>query len=956
MKNNLVHLLSFLFPLAIFLYFCILGKSMMVLVKFPGSSLRSWLISPTLGFSLQILIVSIINQAGYPVEKFGRWEATITSLLAIGILVWKKPSFNLRLLTPFIGAALIVLVYSGWPLMKLGLGWLSYCNDDMANYCLAAKRSLHHAFFQVPTLEELTGGDYSQCYWFIYVRNFSRYGCELLLASVSEVSGKNPLFVFMSTIVALGMTVPLGVAALVRSSHSKYKAMVLASWLVSLNPLFFLGVFYQLIAQVAGVALLCATAALLMQERFLWKRKCLLQQALVLGTLGGALCITYPEITPFLGLGFLLWIAIKSIQAKGIFWKPILLGLFGGVIALFWVRYNLFVYIVTLYNQIQHGTSTTLESDALFPYFLVPSGLPALFGFSALADPFTKIEGYCYMAIATFFLFLWIVAVIHSFQKGKAAGCIAMVMIGMGGWLFYKQVGFGLFKLAMFMQPFIAIELALFFCRFRLLPSLLGLLIYCGLQLPVGIFYGISSLGLANSRFVEVPGISESQLLIKEPFSEKVLSLKSSHIVIEKFLACLINQPGQILNINRNFDDIFFIYNLPLFFQAAIKKIHPYAENIFLEESLLSDYHSLFNQQRLLGTSVIQLKKEKYSDAKIIRPLDDVEPFNGLLSLVNHKEKSSFFQPALTVLNKAYLTYIFSDQGQHYYASFNRKKISFYQKQKDPYSSSESIAGIGRYFLFEVTSPSPELYLRVAVTKSILNNGRTKLFKHALVKGEYDLPANFKGNGAANLFIGPLSPLIINGSSYLALDFGEEGQLLEKDTTGIMSLFRKTKRIDPRYLIGYARDISAITAEQYATMERPRSIKDFPKDLAEAKTLEFSGWYEDGWISQHSYVVLGPRKQGEDLVIKGIIPGTEKFISERQAVTVSVNGISICDQQKLKTGPFELIFHSPSDEKKSTSTRIDIEFSEVDKLPTPDDRPVSAKINYLGFDSSQQAH
>lgn len=139
-------------------------------------------------------------------------------------------------------------------------------------------------------------------------------------------------------------------------------------------------------------------------------------------------------------------------------------------------------------------------------------------------------------------------------------------------------------------------------------------------------------------------------------------------------------------------------------------------------------------------------------------------------------------------------------------------------------------------------------------------------------------------------------------------------------------------------------------------MERPRSIKDFPKDLAEAKTLEFSGWYEDGWISQHSYVVLGPRKQGEDLVIKGIIPGTEKFISERQAVTVSVNGISICDQQKLKTGPFELIFHSPSDEKKSTSTRIDIEFSEVDKLPTPDDRPVSAKINYLGFDSSQQAH
>ena len=909
------------------------------------------MISPTLGFSLQILIVSIINQAGYPVERFGRSEAIITGVLSIGILAWKKPSFNLRLLAPFIGASFIVLAFAGWPLFKLGLSWLSYCNDDMANYCLAAKRFLHYGFFQVPTLEELTGGDYSQCYWFMYVRNFSRYGCECLLAWVSAASGKNPLFVFMPTIVALGMTIPLGVAALVRASNSKYKAMVLASWLLSLSPLFLLGIFYQLIAQVAGVALLCATAALLMQERFPWKGKLLLQQALILGTLGGALCITYPEITPFLGLGFLLWMAIKSIQKKGIFWKPMLLGLCGGVIALFWVRYNLFVYIVTLYNQIQHGTSTTLESDSLFPYFLVPSGLPALFGFSALADPFTKIEGYCYMVIATFFLLLWIFTVIDSMRKGKAAGCIAIVMIGMGSLLFYKQVGFGLFKLAMFMQPFIAIELALFFCSLRLLPSLIGLLIYCGLQLPVGIFYGTSSLGLPNSRFVEIPGISGSDLLIKKIFPEKVLSLKSSHLVIEKFLACLINQPCQILNINRYFEDLVpsgELQKLPL--NNFIIQIHPYAQDIFSEKQLLSQYHSLFNQQQLLGTSVIQLKKEKYADAKIIRPLNDVEPFNGLLSLTNHKEKSSFFESDFPSKKETYLSFIHSDQGEHYYNLANsKKKISFYQKQKDPYSPNQSMAGIGRYFLFEVTSPSPELYLRVAVTKSILGNGRTKLFEHAVIKGEHDLPANFKGDGAANLFIGPLNPLFINGVSYLALDFGEEGQLPEKDTTGIMSLFRKTKRIDPRYLTGYARDISAITGEKYATMERPRSIKDFPNDLAEAKTLEFSGWYEDGWISQHSYVVLGPRKQGEDLVIKGIIPGTEKFISEGQTITVSVNGISLCDQQKLKTGPFELTFSMPKDDKKKNSTRIDIEFSGVEKLATPDDRPVAAKISYLGL-------
>jgi len=953
MKNILVHLLSFLFPLVIFLYFCMVGKATMVLVKFPGSSLRSWLISPTLGFSLQILIVSIINQAGYPVEQFGRWEALIIALLATGILVWKKPSLHLRLLAPFIATSLVVLAFAGWPLLKLGLGWLSYCNDDMANYCLAAKRSLYHGFFQVPTLEELTGDDYSQCYWFMYVRGFARYGSELLLASVSAVSGKNPLFVFMSTIVALGMTIPPGIAALVRASHSKYKAMVLASWLLSLSPLFLLGIFYQLIAQVAGVALLCGTAALLMQERFPWKGKFLLQQALILGTLGGALCITYPEITPFLGLGVLLWMAIKSIQKKGIFWKPMLLGLCGGVIALFWLRYNLFVYIVTLYNQIQHGTSTTLESDSLFPYFLVPSGLPALFGFFALADPFTKIEGYCYMVIATFFLLIWIVAVTHSLQKGKAAGCIAAVMIGMGGWLFYKQIGFGLFKLAMFMQPFIAIELALFVCSLRLLPSLIGLLIYCGLQLPIGIFYGISSLGLPNSRFVEVPGISELELLTKEPFSEKILSLKSSHIVIEKFLACLVKQSNQVLNISSPLKNIITADNLP--YKYLINCFHPYAEDIPIGDHLLFEYYSLFNQQQIFNTKFTYLKHQNHTDAKIIRPLDDVEPFNRLLFSADREKQFYFFQPELPMLNEACLTFTQSDQGQHYYNFHNRKKISFYQKQEDPYSSNQSMAGIGRYFLFEVRHPSAELYLRIAVTKSILGNERTHLFEHALVKGKYDLPANFKGNGAANLFIGPLSPLLINGVSYLALDFGEDGQLLPKDNTGIMSLFRKDKIVDSRYLLGYARDISAMTLEKYKTMVRPREISSFPKDLAEAKTLEFSGWYEDGWISQHSYVVLGPKKQGEDLVLKGVIPGTGKFLSAGQTVTISVNGMSLCDQQKLNTGPFEVTFSVPKDDKKMNSTRIDIEFSEVEKLAAPDDRPVSAKINYLGFTSSQQA-
>jgi hypothetical protein len=942
------HLLAFLLPLALFLYFCIIGKAFMVIVRFPGSSLRSWLLAPILGFSLQILIVSIINQAGYPVIQFGRCEAIITAILAIGILAWKRPSFNLRLLAPFLTIALIVLAYTGWPLCKLGLSWLSYCNDDMANYCLAAKRSLYHGFFQVPTVAELTGGDYSQCYWFLYVRNFSRYGSELLLASVSAVSEENPLLIFMSTIIALGMTIPLGVAALVRASHSRYKVMVLASLLISLSPLFLLGIFYQLVAQMAGIALLCAAAALLMQDNMPWKRRFLMREALVLGTLEAAFSITYPEITPFLGLGFLFWIVIKSIHTKRFFVRPLILGCCGGLVALVWVRYNLFVYVVTLCLQINHGTSTLLESDALFPYFLVPSGMPALFGFSALADQFKTVEGYCYLSLSIVMLILWMIIVIHSLRKGRGTGSIAAVMIGMGGWLFYQRVGFGLFKLAMLIQPFIAIELALLVCSWRLLPSLIAFGIYCGLQIPTGIFYGISSLGLPNSRFVEVTGISGSQLTIEDIDSKTSLSLKNSHIVIEKFLACLIKQPDQSLNIIRPFKDIVGSTNLP--FENFIKQFHPYAKNIFLEEGLLAEYHALLNQQQLLGTTVVQSQKDLSPDRVVIRSFDEAEPFNRFLSLIERKKKPHFFEPEKIYPNEIYLSFIHSVEGNHYYnLSDSKKKISFYQKQKDFYSSNQSIAGIGRYFLFEVRPPSQELYLRVAVTRSILGDEKTKLFEHAVVKGTHNVAADFKGEGAANLFIGPVTPVVLHGANYLALDFGEDGQLLSKNNNGIMSLFRKNQRVDPRYLVGYARDISAITVDQYHTMVRPREISSFPKDLAEATTLEFSGWYEDGWISQRSYVVLAPKKEGDNLVIKGMIPEAAKFLTGGQKITVLVNGVSICEQKELRTGLFTLSLHLPDNKNKGLSTKIDIAFSSIEKLPDPDNRPVSAQISYLGF-------
>lgn len=951
-----MHPFAFLLPLIIFLHFCIVGKAFMIAVRFPGPSLRSWLISPTLGFSFQILIVSIINQAGYPVEKFGRWEAIAISTLAIGILAWKRPSFNLRLLAPFIGASLIVLVYAGWPLFKLGLGWLSYCNDDMANYCLAAMRSLHHGFFDVPTVRELTGGDYSQCYWFLHVAAFIRYGSELLLAGITATSGLNALKIFMPTIVALGMSVPLATAALMRASHVKYKAMVFGAGLLALSPLFLVGIFYQLIAQMAGMALLCSVAALLMPEKISWdKKSALIRYGVVLGILGAALCITYPEITPFCGLGFFLWIVIKSIRERKFFWRPIVGALFVGLIAVVCLRYNIFTYLLTLQEQLYAG-SHLVESDLLFPYFLVPSGLPALFGFSALADQFENIiRGYFYFFLAVVCLFLFIILVAKSLKAGQSAACIAAIMIGMGGVLFCKQAGFGTFKLAMFVQPFIAVELALFFSSLTFLPCFIGLGIYCALQLSAGAFYGMSSLGKTNARYVSIPQISESDFEIEKINGTTLFSLRSSHVVIEKIVACVLDlhhQNKQLLEINVPFENIMSVPSLSSA-EQLIKKQHPYANNIFLAKDLFNRYNFMFHQQKILGANIVQqLNQHSGTREQELRPLVGIEPLNQLSSRTNKEKKKHFFQQQPLLANNIYLTFIASNIGKHFYNFQHLKTISLYQKEKDPFLPAQSIAAIGRYFLFRVDPSSLPIYLRVAVTKSILGEDRTTLFKQAIAKGSKDVLIDFEGNGAANCYVGPLTPVNVEGVNYVALDFGEEGKMLSKSTKGIMGFYGKDCPTDPRYLVGYARDISAISEKQYKTMDRPRVVSNFPKDLVKATTLEFSGWYEDGWISQNSFMILGPAREGDHLVIKGSIPGIGKILSQGQKLTVTLNGGKMCDQKELPPGKFELDFKIPNLDKKFT--RINLTFALSEKLLPPDFRPVAAKIDYAGIKSSEE--
>jgi hypothetical protein len=145
-------------------------------------------------------------------------------------------------------------------------------------------------------------------------------------------------------------------------------------------------------------------------------------------------------------------------------------------------------------------------------------------------------------------------------------------------------------------------------------------------------------------------------------------------------------------------------------------------------------------------------------------------------------------------------------------------------------------------------------------------------------------------------------------------------------------------------VVAYGRDISCLSAEAYGQLVRPRTLNEFPRDLLQAQDVEFSGWFEDGWISPASYVVLGASQSGEKVKLRGEVPVLGGLASGQEVVVRINDGAPIKFQ--FPSGEFALDIPVTN---PAPTTRIKLTFAHSVNLPSPDDRPVSAKIAFLGL-------
>jgi hypothetical protein len=316
---------------------------------------------------------------------------------------------------------------------------------------LDAHRLVDQAFIQAPDPNAwLERSDLSR-YFVEFPLLGHRTASDVLLAWVITLTGENGLMIYMPLLVALNVALMAAAAALITTPH-RYARLITAAFM-SVSAMLALGVYLQLIAQVLGLLLLAVAAALCFVRFYRLKLGNLVRHVALAATVLATLIVAYPEMVPFFGIAFVIHHATDSIEVYRSL-RTALTAFFAiatTTIAL--VGPEIVKHGVYLFAQLGEA-GTTSQTAGIFPYFLIPSGLPALWGIS----PYIVGEGSSLNAEIVIGAALYLASILSIFwlvRRHEPAPAIAAVMVALAVPLFLGESGFGLLKLAMYAQPFL---------------------------------------------------------------------------------------------------------------------------------------------------------------------------------------------------------------------------------------------------------------------------------------------------------------------------------------------------------------------------------------------------------------------------------------------------------------------------------------------------------------------
>ena len=270
------------------------------------------------------------------------------------------------------------------------------------------------------------------------------------------------------------------------------------------------------------------------------------------------------------------------------------------------------------------------------------------------------------------------------------------------------------------------------------------------------------------------------------------------------------------------------------------------------------------------------------------------------------------------------------------------KKIGLFAVESDPFYKNGVMAALGQYMLLRAIGPSRHVRVELSISASF-EGSRYDQLPRSVAIGVAREPFRLIGHGSARVFSAEVTPLPIDGMRFVGLNLGRKPNLLpQPPRTGIMQLYGRNVVLDSRHVSVFARDISLVPEHLYMTMHPPSNVKSFPADLANP-ALQYSGVYEDGWISDRAYFILKPVAPNSKLFVRALIPAGRTPLTRVRVCVRLDTALPRCSVQRPGT------FSMEQEVASAARHTVEIDISNPQRLSAADPRLLGAKLDFVGF-------
>ncbi len=907
-----------------------------------GDGIQRGLLAPAVGMAAIMLVTTTASFAGMPV---GQSAFVVAAILGLLVCVFRRANWS------GIGVAgslqvLIVLANVGTVgigLLWFGGSWQGFVNEDAATSSLAAQYFTEHGFFSRPSVESIAGGlDYSALSSVLYVEGGHRFGDVMLLALTATLFQMAPDQAYMAHALAI-RCVLISVAALLiyRAGDATWR-LVFAIVCLTVAPLGAYMYLNQLISQTGGLALLFSAGILV--AVVLRQPPSLARGVVPAAILVAALCQYYPEAMPFLALSLLLFgawqAAAKQLPPVRVLIKPLSLMLVAVVVLLNVALPNTIASMLALLRWGATKSEIVDKINPNFAYAFTPDFPAILLGFQkmgeGLNDPWSTILAViaCVSIIAlTVFAFRnrQRYALLMSFS---AAAAISFLF------LFVQRNGFGTFKVMLLVQPLLFVLLAVALCELFVARRYVGLFAVAALSAVLGrTSYGYVQ--QATRPLGAVPYMAQHHLL--EQVS-KASETSPDGLVVD--VPTILSGKFAVLRIKTN--PVIFEQNFAGTF--ASKSLRTVLRRGAVHESLLPNHEAFWATVDALytanyaaeafrcfpndsGPEFAMLRRD--DGKKLARLLP-----GGMLAPLNRTSLArEDFMLLPNVSTGSYLAFRPSARGGYYGAI--GANVAMYNLEADPLVQGSSMAAIGRFVLLEILSETnSDIRLAINFTRTFLGGSDTKLPRISIF-GEAQTTMLSAGAGAMSMLSEPLTPCVIVGRKFVLLDFGVDAIQFRKAAPLAYRWLDVPYSPDTRRLVGFLRDVSIVPLETRVAEPTVRSASGPWNFERFDSAFEFSGMFEDGWVSDQLFLRARSGWGGGKLTLSVDVPGGPTAKDE-STISIEVDG-KFLRAQKIAPGSVKIEIDLHQNPRALVKLSVDPPFT----LPGADGRPVMGLLRSI---------